>query len=183
MKRRVLIGAGALALLLVLIGGAYVAGRLLTEGLGNIKNGGGNVMISSGDGSLVEAKFEPADELPDSPAEIMGLFSRREDNSIFVRVTEGGFRITMDEEGNVSTNAGDDETEVVVTNETLVYVDVTSGQLDDIKDGDTLKQTLKTGSVDELGQLSFMQVWGERRGDRVIADVLVYMRPPTLIGR
>ena len=167
----------------LLLAGAYVAGRLLNEGLGPIRIGGGNVTISSGDGSMIEAEYVPADELPDSPAEIAGLYSRREDNSIFVRETDGGFRISMDEEGNVSTNAGDEETEIVVTNETEIYVDVTSSKISELEDGDTLKQTLKPGSIEELGTLSFLQVWGERRGDRIIADVLVYMLPPTLVGR
>jgi hypothetical protein len=182
MKRKGLIIA-IVAALVLLLAGAYVAGRLLNEGLGPIRVGGGNVTISSGDGSMIEAEYVPADELPDSPSEIAGLFSRREDNSIFVRETDGGFRISMDKEGNVSTNAGDEETEVVVTNETEIYVDVTSNKISELEDGDTLVQTLKPGSIEELGTLSFLQVWGERRGDRIIADVLVYMLPPTLVGR
>ena len=182
MKRKGLI-IGIVALALVLLAGAYVAGRLLNDGLGPVRIGGGNVMISSGDGSMVEAEYVPADELPDAPPEIGGLYSRREDNSIFVKETDGGFRINMDEEGNISTNAGDVETEIVVTNETVVYVDTTSDQFEDLEDGDTLVQTLRSGSIDDLGALSFMQVWGERRGERVIADVLVIMLPPTLVGR
>ncbi len=182
MKRKWLI-IGIVTVLVLLLAGAYVAGRLLKEGLGPIHVGGGNVTISSGDGNTIEAAFVPAEELPDSPPEIAGLYSRREDNSIFTKETDGGFRISMDEEGNVSTNAGEEETEIVVTNETEVYVDVTNNQLDDIKDGDTLQQTLKPGSIEELGTLTFLQAWGERRGERVIADVLVYMLPPTLVGR
>jgi hypothetical protein len=182
MKRKGLI-IGIIALVIVLLTGAYVAGRLLSDGLGPVRIDGGNVMISSGDGSTIEAAYVPADELPDAPPEAAGLYSRREDNSIFVNETDGGFRISMDEEGNISTNAGEEETEIVVTNETEVYVDVTSDQIGDLQNGDTLKQTLKPGSIEELGSLSFIQVWGERRGERVIADILVYMRPPTLVGR
>ena len=78
---------------------------------------------------------------------------------------------------------GDEETEVVVTNETEVYVDVTSSKIGELEDGDTLRQTLKPGSIEELGSLSFVQVWGERRGDRIIADFLVYMLPLTIVGR
>jgi hypothetical protein len=182
MKRKRLI-TGIAVLAVILLAGAYVAGRLLSEGLGPVRIGGGNVMISSGDGSMIEAEFKPAEELPDTPPEIAGLYSRREDNSIFVKETDGGFRISMDEEGNVSTNAGDVETEIVVTNETEVYIDTTSEQLEDLEDGDTLYQKLEPGTIEDLGYLSFMQVWGERRGERVIADVLVYMLPPTLVGR
>jgi hypothetical protein len=182
MKRKGVI-IGIVAVVVTLLAGAYVAGRLLNEGLGPIRVGGGNVTISSGDGGMIEAEFVPAEELPDSPPEIAGLFSRLEDNSIFVKETDGGFRISMDEEGNVSTNAGDEETEVVVTNETEVYVDVTSSKIGELEDGDTLRQTLKPGSIEELGSLSFVQVWGERRGDRIIADFLVYMLPLTIVGR
>jgi len=182
MKRKRLI-IGIVALAVVLLAGAYVAGRLLNDGLGPVRIGGGNVQISSSDGGMIEADYVPADELPDDPPEIAGLYSRREDNSIFVKETDGGFRISIDEEGNVSTNADDVETEIVVTNETEIYCDITSNQIGDLEDGDTLRQTLKPGSIEELGAFSFMQVWGERRGERVVADILVYMPPPTLVGQ
>ena len=38
-----------------------------------------------------------------------------------------------------------------------------------------LQQAVKpAGSLEEIGENTELQVWGERRGDRVVAEVLVY---------
>ena len=39
----------------------------------------------------------------------------------------------------------------------------------------TRKQTVEPGNVDEINEHGIISVWGERRGDRVIAHTVVYM--------
>jgi hypothetical protein len=182
MKRSVLIVSGVVGLVLLLAGAAFLAGQLVGEGsLVEKVVGGPKVSFSSGDGTSVEARFEQAKELPDESADVTGFFARREDNSVFVNeATGGGFRISIDEEGSVSTNAGDEETEVVVTNETLVYVDVTAESFDESFQGDTVHQKLEPGTVEEIGEYSIVMAWGEKRGDRVMARLLVYTNPPVI---
>jgi hypothetical protein len=182
MKRKgwIMISLGLLAPLLA--GGAFMAGRLLGQGKGNLGMGGGpKVGIGSGDGSVVEADWVRAEELPDESPDVSGVFSRRQDNSIFVDETDGGFVLSRDEDGSMSvTNATGKISEVVVTAETVVYVDVTLDIVDEAMASGVLHQHVKSGTVEEIGELSFVRAWGEMRGDRLIAGVLVYNRPPVI---
>jgi hypothetical protein len=182
MKRSVLIVGGVVVLVLLLAGAAFLAGRLVREGsLGEKAASGPRVSFSDGGGTSVEAQFERAKELPDETADVMGFFARREDNSVFVNQATGeGFMISIDEDGSISTNAGDEETEIVVTNETRVYVDVTAESFDESFEGDTVQQKLKPGTVEEIDEYSIVTVWGEKRGDRVIARLLLYTAPPVI---
>lgn len=182
MKRSVLIVGGVVGLVLLLAGAAFMAGRLVSEGSQGGKTvSGAKVVFSDGGGTSVEARFERAKELPDESADVMGFFARREDNSIFVNeTTGGGFMISIDEDGSTSTNAGEKETEVVVTNETLVYVDVTAESFDESFEGDTVQQKLKPGTVEEIDEYSIVMAWGDKRGERVVARLLVYTKPPVI---
>jgi hypothetical protein len=39
---------------------------------------------------------------------------------------------------------------------------------------------VEPGSADEIGTNSMVTVWGERRGDRVIAEFILFQPPPTM---
>jgi hypothetical protein len=71
------------------------------------------------------------------------------------------------------------EIEVVVTRDTVIYSDETDihgGELGSRESGEkTIQQVIKpVDSLDEIGPNTELQVWGERRGDRLVAEVLVY---------
>jgi hypothetical protein len=180
-KRSIWIAGSVILLVLVLAGAAFLAGRLLSAASQEGEAAGGpRISFGSGDGTVVEAQVERAKELPDSPPDAVGSFARREDNSIFINEIKGGFTIAVAEDGSVSTNANGKEIEVVVTNETLIRVDVTHESFDDFPAGGTIEQKLKPGSVEEIDDYSFVQAWGDKRGDRVVAHVLVYTPPPVI---
>lgn len=67
------------------------------------------------------------------------------------------------------------QVEVVVTHDTLIYKDVTdmpapkSGS-----DVQVLAQVVEPGSLDDLNENSIVTMWGQKQGDRTIADVIVY---------
>lgn len=182
MKRTMWIVGGVIFVVLLLAGGAFMAGRLLGVGPEAMGLGGRpKIQISTGDGPATEAEWVPAEELPESPPEVTGIYARHEDNSVFVNETEGpGFRITMDEDGSVTTNASDKVSEIVVTGETKVYVDRTLDSIDESLASGVIHQKLKPGTVEEIGELSFVQAWGEMRGDRLIASMVVYHPPPVI---
>ena len=177
---KIVVGLGLLALLLA--GGAFMAGRLLGEGGGNPGSGDGlKVNIGTGNGNVTEVDFARAEELPEEPPDVVGAFARRQDNSIFVNETEGGFIVAKDENDSFSvTNTTGRTSEVVVTSETAVYVDTTQEDVDGAFSDGKLHQQVEPGSVDEMGELSFVRAWGEKRGERLIADVVVYNRPPVI---
>lgn len=180
MKRRTRIVGAVLILGLLLGGGAFMAGRLLGTGLG------GNdevpmVTLSTADGKTVKAEFVRAPELPQESPHVMGAYSGRQDNSIFVDETEGGFVVSRGEDDSFSvTNTTGKTSEIVVTSETAVYVDETQQHIDTALVDGKLYQQVESGSIEGMGDLSFVRAWGEKRGDRLIADVLVYSPPPVI---
>jgi hypothetical protein len=175
------IGGVALAVL-VLAAGAFVIARLLTtgSGIGGLV-GGGRVKLSTGDGTVVDAEWVPAEEAPDSSPDVAGAYAGRKDNSILVDETEGGFLISgSQDDGFTVANTTGRISEVVVTGETVVYVDVTLEDIDRALSDGQIHQTLKPGDVEEIGELSFVQAWGDMRGDRLIAELLLFTHPPVL---
>jgi hypothetical protein len=182
MKRSILIASSVLALVLLLAGGAFVAGRLLSAELKMRGSGDGpKLKVATGNGQVAEAQWEPAAEYPASEPDVAGAFARRQDNSLFIDETEDGFVIARNDEGSFSViNATGQIREVVVTGETAVYVDTTHDNIDEAVAEGKLLQKLKPGSIEEIGDLSYVLAWGEIRGDRLIASVLVYIRPPVI---
>jgi hypothetical protein len=173
----------AVLCVLLLAGGAFVITRQLSgESLFGQMGGGGRVKIASGDGKVVDAEYVPSDKLPISSPDVSGAYERRQDNSFFIDETEGGFFLSKNDDGTISVaNATGNIREVVVTHDTLVYVDVTLEDIDDPVAADgKVYQTVRPGTVEEIGELSWVVAWGETRGDRLIADLLLYRRPPVL---
>ena len=71
------------------------------------------------------------------------------------------------------------EIEVVVIRDTLIYsdeTDIQGGEPGSQESGEKrIQQVVKLAdSLDEVGPNTELQVWGQRRGDRVVAEVLVY---------
>jgi hypothetical protein len=180
MKRSILIAGSALALVLLLAGGAFVAGRLLSAG-SETDDDGPTLKIANGSGQVTNAQWIQAEEYPDSEPDVAGAFARRQDNSLFVNETEDGFVLTRNDEGVFSVaNATGQIHEVVVTGETAVYVDVTNDNIDEAVSDGKLYQKLRAGSIEEIGDLSYVRAWGEMRGDRLVASALIYTRPPVI---
>ena len=181
MKRTFVIAAVVLSLVLLLAGGAYMAGKLLGTGPDTGNEEGPTIKIGTGKGPLTEVVFVRAEESPTADPDVAGAFDQRQDNSIFVNETQDGFRISQDESGSFAiTNTTGQIHEVVVTGETEVYVDSTNEQIDEAISDGKLYQKLGPGTLEEMADLSYIRAWGEKRGDRLIASVLIYTRPPVV---
>ena len=173
MKRSIWITSGVAAVVLLLAGAAFVGGRLL--GSPDLTGANQNIIVSdSGDvktstGAFIET--ERAAEMPDVAADVAGVFVRREDNSLFVG-TGNLSAVLVD--GEWESHHDGPVVEVVTTHDTLIYRDDTLRQLEGVAPAGPIKQDLKPGSLDELGKNSTLQAWGERRGDRVVAEVVVF---------
>lgn len=173
MKRSIWITSGVAVLVLLLGGAAFVGGRLL--GSPDLTVANQDIIVSdSGDvktstGAFIET--ERAAEMPDVAADVAGLFVRREDNSLFVGT---GSLSAVLVDGEWKSHHDGPVVEVVTTHETLIYRDDTLRQLGGVAPSGSIKQVLKPGSLDELGNNSTLQAWGERRGDRLVAEVVVF---------
>ena len=184
MKKSILMIGGILAVLL-LAGAAFVGARLLSgQGLPGLSSDGPEVFTDSNGGQTVRIgpdDIQPAKELPQTPADVRGVFDHRQDNSIFVGTGKVTVEVgVVDETGEVKTSTNHDgpTIEVVVTTQTIVYCDVTMKQFNGPPpEGQKIQQVLEAGSLDDIGQASMITVWGKKTGDRLIADVLVYTSP------
>ena len=175
---------GGIIVILLLAGAAFVGARLLNgQGLPFVSSGDGagpSLSLGGPGGKMVKLDIEPSKELPQTPADVNGLFDHRQDNSIFV----GTGRVTMafkkDPSGKVETSSNHDgpTVEVVVTSQTKIYKDVTMRQFDGPPpEGQKIQQVLEEGSLEDVGQSSMITVWGKKTGDRFIAEILVYSPP------
>lgn len=181
MKKNILITGGIVLVVLLLAGAALIGGRLLN---GQPLPGGIKLFPGAGNGPQNVRSdpddIQPAKELPQTPADVRGLFDHRENNSIFVGTGRVTMMVQQDQSGNVesSSDASGPILEVVVTNDTIVYHDMTLEQYNGQPPaGEKIQQVVGPGSLDEIGQDSLITVWGKKTGDRVIADILVYTPP------
>ncbi|HVN55543.1 MAG TPA: hypothetical protein VMT46_14515 [Anaerolineaceae bacterium] len=151
-------------LLVVLAGAAFLAARLISLGpqawSGVFGPSGGRIRI----------EVNRSGELPQRNPTLDGQVIRADGNSVFIQ----GMRDNSDRvDGNSPT------TEVVVSRETRVYRDAT---LDDQSrapaTNQTLDQVLEKSAVNQIQRGMMLMAWGERRGDRLMAEVVVYMNPP-----
>jgi len=185
MKRTWIIVGGVL-LIVVLAGAAFVGGRLLNTQQSQGAKGGQIMLSSSGpNGSQkVSVQLEPAKELPTTKADVVGIFKQRSDASIFVGTGQVKTMASKAPDGTVSMTSENDgpTVEVVVTHDTIIYRDVTMKQFDGPPEGGKMQQVVEPGTIDEIGDNSTLQVWGERSGDRIVAKVLVYSLPAVLKG-
>lgn len=176
MKRTVLIVGCVVLLIALLAGAAYVAGRYLkaTDPSGE----GTAITMGSGGGTsyqVVDIETERAEELPNRPADVSGLLTRIEGNSIYIGM---GVRrdLSFSAEGSDDYDASDFDAivEVVVTRDTAMYRDVTGIQM--LGPGeklDVIRQKVAPLPLDDVGGQALILAWGNRRGDRLIADVLL----------
>ncbi|MCB8976021.1 MAG: hypothetical protein H6657_01160 [Ardenticatenaceae bacterium] len=198
-KRMILMGGLVLIVLGLLGGGAYTAVQLLTPQIENggeevaaadeAPSGGGRVMqsVSSFNGGppvAVQTTILPAPELPNEPSAAFGILASREDNTLLVGTGNIDLEVDIEvdpETGQETTNlipsTDGPQLEVVITPDTIIYRDVTDLTIPpDQESGEReiVQQVRQVESSDDVNGNLELEVWGERRGDRIVATVLVY---------
>jgi len=172
-RRPIWIAIGPVVVVLLLAGAAFVGGQLLGDQNQVTGEESGPRVIRSGPGGTQSLEIVPAGDLPSAPADVKGLYVRREDNSLFVGTGEVMLNIR---DGEVISDYDGPEVEVVVTHDTVVYRDKTQYGTDEAEDG-KIQQVVKPGSLEEIEKHSLISVWGQERGSRLFAEVLVYKIP------
>lgn len=190
MKRNIWLGIGiTVVLLAVLAAGAYTAARLLArpEQAAAATGGGVRVMqevVDNGSGPVsVQTTVLPAPELPDEAPAAAGIVLSRQDNAVMLGTgrIDVAVRVEVDAAGQetrsvVPTTDGP-EVEVIIGSDTVLYRDVTDFEADQATESGerTLQQVVRpAGSADDIAPQMEMVVWGEQRGDRIIATVVVF---------
>lgn len=180
-----------LIMVTILVVAAFTAGRLLRPAVA-AQSGRDEPTLElpvEGANGTVMARFriEPAPELPDGPSVAGGVVVRRENDSFFVGT--GNVRLNGEEvdpaTGRRAPRLGHDGpvVEIVVTGDTIIYRDETIAAAQErasATEGEQrIRQTLdRADSLEAVGPNAVVTVWGERRGDRIVAQVLVYQELP-----
>jgi hypothetical protein len=158
--------ATGLIILLALV--TFVAVKYMNEGVGGFtgdEERGGNLIQS--------------EELPKAEPQTMGVFSERTDNIMIVAPADS-IRIMApgpNQEGEPKMEADyvGDKVEVVISNDTTIYRDVTPmGPENAEKD---IQQVLELSTIDAISPQSIITVWGRKAGDRILADVILFFSP------
>jgi hypothetical protein len=154
---------------LVVAAAAFVAGRLINGGVSPLGLFG---LAEEGDGITIL----PAEELPKTEPEVSGVFVERQDNIIFVETDppHAGSEVS----GSPVGIGGGQKFEVVVTTETIIYHETTKipAERPTGDDPRVLQQTVVAGTLGDLIiSQSLVRVWGRKSGDRIIAEVLMYL--------
>ncbi len=188
-SRRWLWGILGVVLVLVLAAAAFLGGRYLQKGPTALGGGNGGTFLSSnGPGGAVQRSIGkndiiPSPELPATAADATGIFVRRQNNSFFIGTGKVTLQVKKQADNPNSTPQTGSSydgpvVEVVVTNNTKVYRDDTFQNIKDLpSNGTKIQQKVVSGSLDEIGQNSFINAWGKKTGDRLIAEVLLYNNP------
>jgi len=175
---------------------AFIGGRFLNQQGGVSFNNlfqprGGPVSLSAN--IISGGEFVPAPEMPTTEPVVTGPFAERKDNTIFVQQVSmetgsGGVVVSSSSVGNSAdtgaaqpnTNQGP-KVEVVINNKTKIYKDVTQVDFKPGEESKKIQQVLEPGSLDDLTSQTMVMVWGHKVGDRVIADVIVYSEPFSIV--
>jgi hypothetical protein len=155
-------------LILLLIGATFSAGRLFGNGRQTVEDQDSE-LFESDDGTIVGTgvKLNPDKRLPADQPTASGQLHHRRDNALYLSQfpkTAGTVYLDQVDEWPI--------VEVVVTSDTMVYRDVTD--LSSSHEGGSVQQVVAPSSADEIDEGSSLLVWGELRGERLIADVIQY---------
>jgi len=172
---------------------AFIGGRFLNQQAANpfanpFQPGGEGRMAISG-----VLEFQPAPELPTTNPVVTGPFGERKDNTIFVHqismptgsgggVVVSGSAVSAADTGSAMPNIDQGpKVEVVINSKTKIYQDVTPMDFNPGEETKKIQQTLEPGSLDDLNKNTMVTVWGRKVGDRLIADVIVYSEPFSVV--
>ena len=190
MNRSVVLLGAVVLVLILLAGGVYMAVQLLAEPPQTaVASGGGRFMhmVQVGENGVpvnVQTTILPAAELPDTEATASGIVLGRQDDTMTVGTgaIEVAAEVSVDaatgqESSSVVPSTSGPEVEVVLTRDTLLYRDVTdiAGQVPSKSGEATITQEVRpVATTEELEPQMEVQVWGQRRGDRIVAEVVVF---------
>ena len=190
-RRTAILAAGGAGVVVLLGGAAYVAGQLLNNNQPRQEGGGGGelaIMTGSGGGGQQKMykmpAIKPAPEMPANEPDVMGLYLRREDNSLFLGT--GGIQVAIQKdatgEGKASAKNSGPTVEVVVTRDTQLFRDKTPITQKDLEAGEPIQQVVERVDsldtfVEDIGDTDTLQAWGQKNGDRYVATVLLHRAP------
>jgi hypothetical protein len=167
--------------LIILAGGAFFAMRMMSGGQANEGPGGGVMKMgfsSSGPGGKTgfSIEIEPSPDLPTREADANGIIKSIDNDNFIV---QGGNKIMVakSEDGSMNVQSDGPSTEVVITKDTKIYRDVTFDTHEPAPGNKKIQQLIEEFPANEIEKNDIASVWGSKRGDRLIAEVILISRP------
>jgi hypothetical protein len=165
-KKTISITLGVLGLA-VLAGAAFLAPRLFNSNAakqGQYSEGVAGPAGGKGKPRMPVETVLPAEGQPKSSPELSGTVNSVKDNSIFVEPSD--YMGVMQPNGK--------EMEVVVTKDTKIYLYAGMQTISEAKDGQSAVTQTKLDpiTINDLVENDILSIWGNKRGDRFIADVI-----------
>jgi hypothetical protein len=182
MKKKILIAAAIFVGIVVLGGASFLAMRLINaraQGENPVMGGGPVLQMSGGPGGQASRAFKlemiPSPDLPTRSADVSGIITTIKDNSLVIG-TNPQMMVQVDKNGKAqtSTDFKGPTTEVILTKETKIYKDVTFASNTFPEEGKEYQQKLEEVDASDLVKDNSVTVWGSKRGDRLIAEIVVY---------
>jgi hypothetical protein len=143
--------------------------------------GGHYLQINAPSSTAGDRERTPAPELPTAEPDITGVFVRRQNNSFYIGTGNitGSKKAGPNGAPEISVGYDGPVLEVVVTTNTKIYSDVTAQNIRNRPHDNTpIQQIVVPGNLDEMDHNTIVNAWGNKSGDRLIANVLVYNNPP-----
>ena len=131
----------------------------------------------SGNPVTVKTVILPAEALPERQPEVGGVLVKQEDNSYFVGIGSVSVSINIvNGEESVAVDHSGPEIEVVAGRDTQFYRDITkvSFTASESKEQTLQQEIVAVAQPESISSGANFQVWGEMRGDRVTADIIVF---------
>jgi hypothetical protein len=197
----IIIGIG---LVILLAGGAYFGAQALaSRGTGdetavsfpNSNDGLSGIVMDQGEGGLpedgasgqmMEIAVENAAELPDRDPDASGFVLQREDDTFLIGTGEPNITVEMNDDGtpNISINGTEGPAvQVVITRDTQLFEDASDMTALFSGESDTFQQEVRQiDSLDDVTENVTMLVWGTKRGERIVADVVLVIPPVAVSG-
>lgn len=177
-RSRLLI-AGVAGLVFLLAGAALVGDWLLggryTGDMGVLTGPDSEGEVITRPGVFIERDL--AAETPRVPLDVGGLLLRREDHRLFVGTGNlFGFLVegTAPTESHWELHHDGPMAEVITTHDTVIYRDDTFRHLTPGALSGPVRQVLTATTLDQISRNSTVEAWGEWRGERLVADVVVF---------
>ncbi len=172
-RRTLAIVVGAIALVVVLAGTAFIAGRLISPPASAQNENGG-----PGGQNHVSIHIIKSKELPSTPPTAVGIVTDRQDQILSVGTGNVNINSIFNGPGQqptVQASYNGPVVQVVITHDTKIYKDVTSIDPQIVeKNNGNVQQVLAPGSLDDIGKNVGIQVWGIQQGGRITAEIIVY---------
>lgn len=170
---------GGVLVLLLLLAAAFMGGRLLAPKQAaagpSQANEAAALALPSADGLEGAQTFsggvaEASAELPNRPPETKGLYIGRTDDMLTIGTGSVSAMFSTDPDAVPEFNYDGIAVDVLVTNQTKLYRDVTEYALGQAA---VPQELVRLETLDDLQDNTLIQVWGQRDGDRIIAEVIV----------